>query len=231
MKRVCLLAAILLSLPLVAIAGKDPSDYPLKVHVLQQHWSSHNSFRGWYRATGRGNVWEGDSVHGFDFKYDCSFGLTRTARNQAYLAKWKKPGLRLELLAMQIGKEGKYQDCELETTVRGGVYIRTHGDITEMSQDEYKDRLAKRAAARAAQASQAPAGAATVAKLSIGSNPPDAEVEVDGDFMGNTPSVFELSPGEHTIVVQKSGYASWEKKMKLVPGEIRLNAELQQQAP
>jgi hypothetical protein len=134
----CSITFILILLPLVAFAGKDPADYTLKVHILQQNWKAHNVRYNEYKGTGRGNVWEGDAVHAFDYTYDCSFGLQRTARNQPYMAKWKKPQTRMSVLAEKIGSNDKYQECELQTTVRDGVYILRGGGITEMSQDEFK---------------------------------------------------------------------------------------------
>lgn len=226
MKRFSLVTVVVFSAVLSIVAGKNPADYPLKVHILQQAWGSHNLRYNEYKATGRGNVWEADAVHGFDFTYDCSFGIRRTARNEPYLAKWKKPQLRLTLLAGQIGKNGKYQECELQTTVRDGVYIMNDGGITEMSQADYKTWKAKRDAAR--EGGQAATNdPSAVSRLSVSSTPDNAEIEIDGEFMGNTPSVFKLAPGEHTISVQKDGYKSWEKKMKLAAGDIKLNADLE----
>lgn len=46
-------------------------------------------------------------------------------------------------------------------------------------------------------------------KLSIPSTPAGADIEVDGGFVGNTPSMIEVSPGDHTVTVSKSGYKSW----------------------
>ncbi len=218
------LLAILFCFSAFAFASKNPADYPLKVHILQQNWSSHNNYRNEFKGTGRGNIWEGDLIHAFDYSYECSFGVRRTARNQPYLAKWKKPQLSLALLAPQIGKEDKYQECTLKTTVHNGVYILGQGGITEMPQEEYKDWKAKR------QENSIVPGPAPVSRLSIGSTPESAEIEVDGDFMGSTPSMLELSPGEHRIAVKKSGYRVWEKTIKLAAGEITVTAELQQEA-
>lgn len=64
-------------------------------------------------------------------------------------------------------------------------------------------------------------------KLSISSLPDGADIEVDGSFMGNTPSAVELTPGEHMVAVKKSGYKPWERKIKLTGGDIKLNAELE----
>lgn len=144
MIRVSLFIAGLLLLPALVFAGKNPQDYPLKVHILQQNWSSHNVRYNEYRATGRGNLWDGDTVHAFDFSYDCTFGLTRTARNLPYPGKWKKNDLRLDVLASEIGKNEKYHECELKTLVHPGVYIMGGGGISEMSQEDYKAWKKKR---------------------------------------------------------------------------------------
>jgi len=74
------------------------------------------------------------------------------------------------------------------------------------------------------------AGAAQVdakAKLEIQSEPNGADIEVDGAFMGNTPSVLELPPGEHVVRVKKSGYKTWERKLKLTGGSVKLNPQLE----
>jgi hypothetical protein len=68
---------------------------------------------------------------------------------------------------------------------------------------------------------------ATSPKITLASNPDGADIEVDGNFMGNAPSTLELTPGEHTILIHKAGYKDWEKKLKVTGGEIRVNAELE----
>jgi hypothetical protein len=69
-----------------------------------------------------------------------------------------------------------------------------------------------------------------VTKLSIGSNPAGADIEVDGGFVGNTPSSIEIATGEHTVMVSKNGYKSWERKLKASGGNVYLNVELEAQA-
>jgi hypothetical protein len=218
MKRSFLIVVLCL-FSLSSFAGKDPANYPLKVHILQVAWGSHIPRFNEFRATGRGNVWDGDSVHAFDFTYDCSFPVRRSARNQPYLGKWKKQQVRLDLLEPKIGTKDKYQECELQTTLHSGVYFFGDGNISEISQEDYKKMKAQHETAQAA-----PAGAS---KVSIASTPDSAEIEVDGEFMGNTPSTLELEPGEHNIAVKKTGYKAWEKKLKLTSGEINLNADLE----
>jgi PEGA domain-containing protein len=94
-----------------------------------------------------------------------------------------------------------------------------------------------RAASLAAQSksvtSQAPAAtaigqAATSAKISVASIPDGADIEVDGSFVGNTPSDIDVADGEHTISVQKTGFTLWQRKLKVSSGSnIHLKAELE----
>jgi len=74
------------------------------------------------------------------------------------------------------------------------------------------------------QPSQAPKPSVT--KLSVASNPSSADIEVDGNFVGNTPSTVELDAGDHILRVSKSGYSTWERKLKANGGNVNINAEL-----
>jgi hypothetical protein len=66
------------------------------------------------------------------------------------------------------------------------------------------------------------------AKLQIESTPPGADIEVDGNFVGSTPSDVQVAEGDHAIVVKKSGFKNWERKLKSSTGSsVRLNAELE----
>ena len=90
-----------------------------------------------------------------------------------------------------------------------------------------------RAAAAAAQEKSVPAAtpaAATssTAKLQIDSTPPGADIEVDGSFVGNTPSDVQVAEGDHTVVVKKSGFKNWERKLKSSAGSsVHISAELE----
>jgi len=221
MNRLFFTIFVSLFIPASLFAAKDRAEYTVKVIVLEQQWTSHNLRVEEYKGTGRGNVWEGDTVRAFDFRYECGFGLKRTVRNQPYPGKWKKPGTRLAILSEKIGSEGKYQECELQTTLHDGVYMTGNGGLTEMAQADFKAWRARRGSPRSEPAP------ASVAKLSVASTPEGADVEVDGEFVGNTPSVLQLDPGAHRVSMTKPGYKSWEKKITLAPGDIKLTADLQ----
>jgi hypothetical protein len=69
---------------------------------------------------------------------------------------------------------------------------------------------------------------AAYAKLHIESTPQGAEIEVDGTFVGNTPSDVKVAEGDHTVVVKKTGFKDWERKLKSSAGSnVSLTAELE----
>jgi hypothetical protein len=63
--------------------------------------------------------------------------------------------------------------------------------------------------------------------LNIDSTPPGAEIEVDGSFVGSTPSTVAVALGNHEITVKKKGYGSWTRKMNVTGGNVYLDAELE----
>lgn len=70
----------------------------------------------------------------------------------------------------------------------------------------------------------------TQAHLQLSSTPDGADIEVDGNFAGNTPSDIDVAPGDHTISVKKSGYKDWTKNMKITAGSnINIHPDLEKQ--
>ncbi len=71
-------------------------------------------------------------------------------------------------------------------------------------------------------------GSLSGAQLDITSTPPGAEISIDGNFVGDTPSSnLNVAPGEHVVILKKSGYKTWERKLKVTGGEVKVLAELQ----
>lgn len=66
------------------------------------------------------------------------------------------------------------------------------------------------------------------ARLQIQSTPAGADIEVDGNFMASTPSDVQVPEGEHTVVIKKSGFKNWERKLKTnAGGNVHLQADLE----
>jgi hypothetical protein len=75
----------------------------------------------------------------------------------------------------------------------------------------------------------APAPEFKGAKVSLISTPIGGDIEIDGAFVGSTPSSIELTAGDHVIVVKKKGYKPWERKVRVSAGDVNLSAELEKQ--
>jgi len=58
--------------------------------------------------------------------------------------------------------------------------------------------------------------------------PDGADIELDGNFVGNAPSDVQVQEGEHTVTLKKSGFKDWERKLKVSGGSnVHLGAELE----
>lgn len=67
------------------------------------------------------------------------------------------------------------------------------------------------------------------ASVSIESTPSGADIEIDGAFVGNTPSTVSVTSGTHQIAVKKKGFIDWSKTLTVTSGTVRLNAVLEQE--
>jgi hypothetical protein len=69
-------------------------------------------------------------------------------------------------------------------------------------------------------------GAVSEVQLMVSSMPDSADIEIDGNFVGSTPSRVGIAPGQHEIVVKKSGFQTWERKIAVSSGQIKVDATL-----
>ena len=139
--------------------------------------------------------------------------------------------------AFQAGHFAPGQAVEFRVDkVAGRLYIRHDGNKEfscqlEATRKPDAEPGAAVQSAAASPGSAAPATTPSTARLSIASIPDGADIEIDGNFAGNTPSDLEVPEGERSIVVKKSGYKNWERKMKVAAGSsIHLNAEMEKSA-
>jgi hypothetical protein len=64
----------------------------------------------------------------------------------------------------------------------------------------------------------------------VRSEPQDADITVDGRFVGTTPSTLGLAPGDHVVVIEKSGFKAWQRTMSVgVAGAPTLSVTLERQ--
>ena len=119
----------------------------------------------------------------------------------------------------------------------GSVQEACEAIRADWTKNSVKIREAEVAEVAAATAKESPStpsiqqvAASNVTKISVASTPAGADIEVDGGFVGNTPSTIEVAAGEHSVTVSKNGYKSWERKLKASGGSVNLNVELEAQA-
>jgi hypothetical protein len=64
-------------------------------------------------------------------------------------------------------------------------------------------------------------------KLQISSTPEAADIEIDGKYVGSTPSTMIVTAGQHQISVKKKGFKPWERQITVSTGEVNVNAALE----
>jgi len=70
----------------------------------------------------------------------------------------------------------------------------------------------------------------TAAELEVASTPGGADIEIDGNFVGNTPSTLGITAGSHQVSVKKAGFKPWERKITVSSGHIKIDATLEGQS-
>lgn len=115
--------------------------------------------------------------------------------------------------------------CELQVqTAYSGLGNNDAGDFKKRVEESLTKLKGQPLPAAEDKATSAAAPAQ--ASLDIASTPSGADIEVDGAFVGNTPSTVTVAPGSHQISVKKKGLVTWTKTLAVTGGTIHLNAEL-----
>ncbi len=64
-------------------------------------------------------------------------------------------------------------------------------------------------------------GSDAFASVQLSSDPSGADITIDGNYVGNTPSLIKLGPGTHSIRMTMPGYAPWVRSIEIAAGESR----------
>ena len=126
------------------------------------------------------------------------------------------------LFLLVQGKDIKVPNgTEVPTFVKGGYPL-----------DLAKFQKSPAVISNSQEASAAEPGPVTSSKLEEGAQievtsiPTGAEIQLDGVFVGNTPSTFGVPAGDHDIAIRKTGFKLWERKTKVTTGKVMITAEL-----
>jgi hypothetical protein len=150
-------------------------------------------------------------------------------------------GEKVQLRAVQDNKGGGHTGAMTGAMVATAIvffpaaplFLFIHGkditipkgtEVTAFVQGDMRLDMAKFAAA---DAPGAPVLVATqTGSLTVDASVPNCDIEVDGNFVGSTPSTLNLPPGKHAIVVKKMGYQDWSRSMMVGSGTVRLSADM-----
>ena len=64
-------------------------------------------------------------------------------------------------------------------------------------------------------------------QVSIDASIANCDIEVDGAFVGNTPSQLSLASGKHVVSVKKNGYTTWTRTLMVEGSNVHLNADME----
>jgi hypothetical protein len=67
---------------------------------------------------------------------------------------------------------------------------------------------------------------ASPSTVTVSSTPLGAEIYLDQNFVGNTPSTVNVQSGKHSVTVRKTGFQDWVRDMSFSGGNITLSADL-----
>jgi PEGA domain len=64
-------------------------------------------------------------------------------------------------------------------------------------------------------------------KITVQSDPPGAEIYLDEQFVGSTPSILSVAPGKHAFRLHAAGRADWSRQINVLTGsDVTLAATL-----
>jgi hypothetical protein len=152
-------------------------------------------------------------------------------------------GEKVQLRAVQDNKGGGHVGAMTGAMVATSIvffpaaplFLFIHGkdvtipkgtEVTAFVEGDMKLDMSKFAAAGATGGVSAAAVTAQTAALTVEASVPNCDIEIDGSFVGNTPSTLAVTPGKHEVVVKKTGYANWTRSMIVGIGSVRLSAEM-----
>ena len=158
-------------------------------------------------------------------------GISDSEMTASYNIGGNLTGKRINSVLLNSIENGA--SCEMQVqTAYSGLFNNDAGDLkTRVDASLAKLKNEPLPNPTSASGVSSPETAAAQASLAIDSTPPNADIEIDGAFVGNTPSTISIAPGSHQITVKKKGFADWTKTLKVTGGNLHLSAELEAATP
>jgi len=136
-------------------------------------------------------------------------------------AKGKGPGQdEIKVYSSFKGGVGAAQGTEYTAYVDQGKEVATSGPPTNSALSAAPPPAPAQAAAPPAPAQVGPSSPSSVERIKVEcfSDPSDADILIDGEFYGHTPSILKVPVGKHQLEIQHSGYKTYALSLNLEPG-------------
>jgi hypothetical protein len=91
----------------------------------------------------------------------------------------------------------------------------------ETIEEEVEDRLSE-----PAEKGSPTAKSASLFNIAVTSEPPGAQIRVDGDYLSDTPFEVPLTPGKHKITIKIEGRKPWQDTVKVIKDGQQIHAKL-----
>ena len=143
--QLCVVVFLMMSASAMHGDSKNIADYTLRIRIYSKDSTTfyHNRMEEESKGEGRGNLFDGDDVHGVDFNFACDEKFKASFGYETYPAKWKKPGKVLTVLLPIFGKSNSYFTCNFSTDVKDFVYDRHNGRMSSEPEPRYKAWMVK----------------------------------------------------------------------------------------
>ena len=102
--------------------------------------------------------------------------------------------------------------------------------VTRPDGKDFKAKITRTARdAESSAAASRPTNEKVAASVQIDSAPAGADIQIDGAFVGSTPSNIQLPSGSHDVAVSKEGFKPWTRTIRVTSGQVSVKADLQKQ--
>jgi hypothetical protein len=153
-------------------------------------------------------------------------------------------GEKVQLRAVREGKGGGHVGAMTGAMVATSIvffpaaplFLFIHGkditipkgtEVTAFLEGDMKLDMAKFAPQPDPNAPVVASATPTTTAVTIEASVANCDIEVDGNFVGSTPSTVAVAPGQHTITVKKKGFADWSRSMMVAGPTAHLSADLE----
>ena len=152
-------------------------------------------------------------------------------KGESFDAKREKHGLAVYYVDDK-GKERKQLYTLVDTDGKAGRPAAAATVATEPVPAPHTAPAAQNSPAPApppaAAPSRLPEKAGEKVKCNFTSTPAGAEVNLDGKYVGSTPSEIAVTPGTHVVIFSMPGFTQWQRELTVFPGsELTVSAILQ----